>query len=56
MKVTATLIIAAAALGSKVALAAPVVEHQAGVDTVVELMARGNAIVSLAFLADCCPS
>ncbi|KAL8923271.1 MAG: hypothetical protein Q9208_004671 [Pyrenodesmia sp. 3 TL-2023] len=44
MKVTATLIVAAAALGAKVALAAPVVEHEAGVNTVAELVARGNVI------------
>ncbi|KAL8762638.1 MAG: hypothetical protein Q9184_001392 [Pyrenodesmia sp. 2 TL-2023] len=48
MKVTATFIVAAAALGAKVALAAPVVERkagvEAGVDTVAELMARGIVI------------
>lgn len=47
MKVTATLIIVAAALGAEVALAAPVVEHEAGVDTVLGVTARGDAIVSL---------
>ncbi len=48
MKITATLIIVAAALGAEVALAAPVVEHEAGgVDTVVGMTARGNAFVNL---------